>query len=1046
MVIRNENDVPWETDARDVWTIDADNIDFQDLNVEDLVKYVVMTPQVRAYLRVGHKDKKLILVAPKGLGKTLLLKAKSHMYRKLDKSYRCIPRGTTLVERLVIVNSGFSIEDLNKFKEIEIWRQLWELSLCTLILTHFDPGSIPEEIRQIQGAAKSLFNIVHNFLGERQAINRIYENNISKYLNPQIGRLGNIAVFIDNIDEGLSQHSGENLKRHVTRGTVSEDVWINAQLALMHVIRNICSTNTHIKIFAAVRSEAANCDKAPTTRQLRKDYCIDLTYSKKQIQEIFENTIRLTSKDSLKNPRSGDPIEAFLGFKTLPHKFVKVDSAPRIEDVFDFIYRHTFERPRDIVSMGKELCGIPPAERTVEVVREIVNLESNNLLEGYKMEIIPYFEENVFDFFCDVANKNVINAEKRKIISDQIETLFDFPHVFTYLYSLGLVGAVVSVVGEGRKRQEFLQVGQYSFSTKQDPKASEYFVLHSSIDKILKTKHEEGFYDKSNIIGNGYDFQVPGNEKPLHVHFGLGRDSLSLILPELCRSKTVAIAQEPHSDFFEFAAVENFILENNLYDPIRFKVINKGTQKGQVDELFNAWKKGEHILLYHSQHMSRFINECETITIEGKASLSRKAINRIDPSSSRKFLYLCRRFLTKDSIKEITDLVENSKLGDNVYVGSSLIDRLTLTEPTREVDVNTVTYHIEAEKFGRIIVKRREGSENEENNIIHRTRNVREQAYFEDQQKLLVEGIYRLTKIIRSELPGKKRNNINLIYDVFFDIQISRLLSTYSKDELLDFFDLTTSENPITKLLKLCSETKERFVTMNKFPGYTSGVESYVEEAKKLGIFPPKDNNFYHHVKKSGKYSNNSAVRKLQDLIGIEPLKDFRSVFISFTEGDKEFASQISDCLKKRGVDTYYYHDDPRHGEKREIEEKEINRRDRILFIASKNSLTSNECHQELSFGIQKKRNLISQGKITQELRDIFIPIKLDNFVLKPDKELMETLEGEVHNPQIALDNIKFIQNTAIQDFANYRKKKVNKAFEARIDEYIMPALIRKSQ
>lgn len=1020
------------------WKIDADNLDFSKVDVDEIYNHIVVTPRIEDYLHYGHDDTKLIVVAPKGLGKTLLLKAKSHIYRQKAKSYRCIPSGTELVEKLVTIKHSFPKDLLASFEKQETWERLWELSIFIWIFKQFRIP-LPREIEKELGSAESLYDIVRLFLTSRQSI-YTFQNFSATHLSPQINKLGQIAIFIDNIDEGLEQHIGEDLITS-QKQTVSENVWVKAQVGLMHVIRHLCSRNKHLKIFASVRSEAANCDYSQTARQLRTDWCVDLKYSKKQIREIFTQKIKQTPIRALVNPDGKNAIDAFIGFTKIPHRFAKQKNrAPRVEDVFDFIYRHTFGRPRDIVSMGNRIYSQDPDTRTEEVIREIVNEESSELLEGYKNEIVPFFRDDVFKTFCALTDKNVISEPEKEAIKELIlDQHYDFPDIFTYLHSLGLVGTTEFSFDKNCDVQKFLPVGEYSFSKRSEPKMSRFYLLHSTMDKTLKDAHGVNFYDKNNIIGNGYEFHTPSSDKTLHVHFGLTKDSLSLIVPELNNSKSIAIIQEPSREYLELAQVENFILQKNSDAPIHFKVINKGLNDAQIQNLFSEWKKGENVIVYRNDAHTKslFLNECETITLEGNNTLPEAALGKITESSPKKLLYLCQRFIHKDSLDAVKFQLQDSNLDKIISIETSLIDRLTLEGPTKEVVNTAVKYTVKAEKFGRIICLEREGSENEQNDIIRRTKNAEEQKFYEDRQKLLVEGIYRLTKIIKSELPKNERNNLKFIYETFFDIQIKRLLTTYNRERLRKFFAHLPESEFVTRLVKLCSDSKERFFKLEAFPKYMGGVDEYIEESKELQIFP-RDEEFYEQVRKSDHFTNNASVIKLQDLMKVKSLKNYRSVFISFSEKNTDFAKKISDCLKKRGVDTYYYPDDPRHGDKKDIEKKEIDARERILFVVSQNSLMSKECQWELSLGIEKKRKLISEGRIKSELKDNFIPITLDDFLRKDDEELEGILGKDV------MENIKIIQNTAFFDFTNFQKKTVDKAFERRVDDYILPALRKK--
>jgi hypothetical protein len=500
--------------SRNAWTFDADNIDIRDITPDNIYQYVVRTPAVESFLRYGAEDRKYFVVAPKGLGKTFLLKVKSKFYRENVSGYKhhCIPSGDELVEKLTSIRVSFSKEELGKFRRIETWEKTWELSLLTMMLRNFNT-ELPSALEALIGEARSLLDILSAFLRSRNAIDRLYSEHVSTSLRPKVGELSRlganqIAIFIDNIDEGIEMH-GYSLKHHAE--TLSGDVWVNAQLGIMKVIRDLCTRYKHVKIFVSVRSEAFRMLEAQTSLQYQEMASI-LTYTKAQLKEIFEQNIAKTKRENLARPDAINDIERFTGLSKMDHRFVQDGGTLRREDIFDFIVRHTFGRPREIVLMGSRIGEIPVSERSRdgEAVREMVNSVSTAILDQLKREIVPYFEEEAFDRFCELIQSNVISTKQAQAISNHISEGMQFQHdIFSYLYSIGLVGTTEWNFRRKQFIQKFLPVGHYSLTEDIPPKASKYFVIHSAVDKILRDKHGRAFYDKHNIIGNDLSFQEP---------------------------------------------------------------------------------------------------------------------------------------------------------------------------------------------------------------------------------------------------------------------------------------------------------------------------------------------------------------------------------------------------------------------------------------------------------------------------------------------------------------------------------------------------------
>jgi hypothetical protein len=100
---------------------------------------------------------------------------------------------------------------------------------------------------------------------------------------------------------------------------------------------------------------------------------------------------------------------------------------------------------------------------------------------------------------------------------------------------------------------------------------------------------------------------------------------------------------------------------------------------------------------------------------------------------------------------------------------------------------------------------------------------------------------------------------------------------------------------------------------------------------------------------------------------------DFKTVFISYSFKDKELAELLDSQLSTRGVKTFLWENDAPAGQALEdIMANNVRKHDRVLFIASINSLTSKACQYELSEGRKKQE---------QTWQTVFLPIHIDGFL-----------------------------------------------------------------
>lgn len=171
-----------------------------------------------------------------------------------------------------------------------------------------------------------------------------------------------------------------------------------------------------------------------------------------------------------------------------------------------------------------------------------------------------------------------------------------------------------------------------------------------------------------------------------------------------------------------------------------------------------------------------------------------------------------------------------------------------------------------------------------------------------------------------------------------------------------------------------------------------------------------QENTFDDSLKTSGQEYNSidfSTINKsvkindenLKALFGIlnSDIKDYvfgltndvklQSVFISYSFKNKDFAKKINASLMSKGVITFLWEKDAPGGKGlKKIMKENVNRFDRVLFIASQHSLRSEACQFELSEGRKKQEKL---------WKDIYFPIHIDNYLFEVEKEDIRPLEKQ---------------------------------------------------
>jgi len=136
---------------------------------------------------------------------------------------------------------------------------------------------------------------------------------------------------------------------------------------------------------------------------------------------------------------------------------------------------------------------------------------------------------------------------------------------------------------------------------------------------------------------------------------------------------------------------------------------------------------------------------------------------------------------------------------------------------------------------------------------------------------------------------------------------------------------------------------------------------------------------------------------------------NFKTVFISYSFKDKSFAGQLNDALTQRGIKTFLWEKDARSGQPLEdIMSTNARKHDRILFIASENSIKSKACQLELS-----------EGRIKQESTwdTVLFPIHIDNFLFTVRKSQIRPI-AKADEYWENIEELKRINSTDFSQFA----------------------------
>ena len=498
---------------------------------EETDKYIYRNARIDEYLEIGNHESRFFLIGSKGLGKTLLLRYKSYLYHKhLGDAYKFNTSITELTDNLDINYNTFSRDELIHFQNHDHWEKIWSLTLWIIVFKVYGL-QIPNELNRLINGATKITPIFSYLLAERHQVSRFTD-----FRNQLLARnheiQSGVALFIDDVDQSFERILRDD---HYKEWSVAEQdhpsvkIWVSAQMGLVAAIYSIYRQNSHVKIFANIRREPWEVFEGALKANY-SNHATFLEYEKFEILQILEKNIDMMERKQYVLPNNADPIKKFIGFDEIPHRFaLKPEGSPRIENVFDFIYRHTFGRPREIVLMGREICfktsnggyRQKPLEEKIIEIRSVVNIWSLELFKRYRDEIIPAFNEEQLNRFIKKLRMNVITPEDLDLLPQNLLNKY---------FSFGLLGRAVhhSISPEGEEiyRQTFLPPATYNYTKIEQLPVADYYFTHPCLDSLL-IQHLRFLkaYNKTNVIGQGYIFEHLREDKVIK------NDSISEYFP-----------------------------------------------------------------------------------------------------------------------------------------------------------------------------------------------------------------------------------------------------------------------------------------------------------------------------------------------------------------------------------------------------------------------------------------------------------------------------------------------------------------------------------
>ena len=496
------------------WTVDADDIQVaEDLSARELHQ----TPGIEGFL-APHRGDKFIVVATKGFGKTLLLKAKR---AALQERAACLPQDSLLDKP--IGDKIFSADMIALYTHLEPWVNVWLMAIALATLKRLgmvDDLRVGSRLHALV-TDDSLRGVIDHFVNLLDLPrNEFFKcvNDTNTRLVPRLRTIATpVAIFIDSVDEYFNKHITHRSSHTSDTGLRAPGIWYYSQMGLVQVAYELRRISHHLKVFASVRKEAfAKFSGVTSMVQQYRGSAVDLSYSKASLREIFLNNVQREKEKNLCAPRQlrADPIGAFVGRSTVTHSYTGEE-----EDVFDYVYRHTLQRPRDLMTLGQMLSTVPPEERRNEArLKATVNRAATEIAEEYLNEIAPYIGELDLPRLLSLVPRHILTREQLGAVREEYAAATEAAggqpegDVFAILYRAGLLGWIHRDLVSGAQVQRFLLPGDEPLDRGRELPESSHYLVHPILAEIVVQYRPDYAHsiDTVNVVGAGRPWREVG--------------------------------------------------------------------------------------------------------------------------------------------------------------------------------------------------------------------------------------------------------------------------------------------------------------------------------------------------------------------------------------------------------------------------------------------------------------------------------------------------------------------------------------------------------
>jgi hypothetical protein len=492
--------------TKDYWP--TEGADHHDISPDALYQ----DKQIKHFLSGNQRT---FLIASKGMGKTLLLRAKKKLLEEDADGSLVIPsRGEADIPEWKGPISGSPPDT------VEAWGDIWTASILFSILTHRLP-----EVEGMQPAKdiRLYFDEMQSdqrFLGH---LNAAIDNKLERPPSYFVGLLlerpkdtiarflatsgglceltkrfvrHDVTMFIDAVDNSLTEKFAGNLT-----------VWCNAQTALLHAAYRLNISNRHIHVYASIRQEAWSSFEHVDRAVIAGKSAI-LEFTVHDLKPMFELAIKRYTGHA-------DIVSFFGGIDAIPN-----GRSGEKEVLFDYIYRHSVGTSRSVMQIGamidrQDLKAMFPDEASrLQMIRSIVNIGAasqayNDYLISQKSIFLSALHEPAdIDALLALIPANILRGSTLKTIERAFLVQKDgdprFVGPFNELFNNGLLGIVEVEVSTQKQKQRFKKPHEFDWKNHKVIQQNDIYLIHPSLQGRIRHFRPNSFHvNPSNVVGDG---------------------------------------------------------------------------------------------------------------------------------------------------------------------------------------------------------------------------------------------------------------------------------------------------------------------------------------------------------------------------------------------------------------------------------------------------------------------------------------------------------------------------------------------------------------